>query len=398
MPLDGLVDEKPSTPQDERAFEIHFDEHGIDHPLAELRWCFSPAALKFMRAHPDYEWGAVIVAQPKNGERDGMEPDYQSFGNRQKETRLVVTGLEKLKMAKDYFDFLEPGEYDVVGYLFYQENSWETGHFLKKLKELDDKTNRLKGLMLDDGSIRTEHLSDMLGGAKVLGTSHIVASVPPEIFPKPTPKWLVKYFKALGLQPPKDECDRRGKTFLAIFILPPVFLVFGVLYNVVVRTWALIMGVFHFLFGGNPFPVWRHAVEWTSMPTVDGFWGQDDYEGLKIFAGPLGWFRPISLLIIGSLFWLGANYNLAPLIVTAVAMTLALAAFMFWSVSDTEEKRAARQERARKAESEKLFAELEQYAVCDLTHMPKKGPRTKQFIWTGVKRSLCRPYRQNETV
>lgn len=370
--------------------ELHFDvAGGIDHPVVPFRWCLSPATIKYMRDNPEKDWALVIIGQ-KPSVRDESE-GVTSAGNARHETRLIIKGFRAISECFGFMEFHGPGFYNVVAYLVhsgdgkrYRTNFWRTfPPFEKRTKGVYDHS---VDILDSSGEIESfEPDSDVHSYAH----DHVTVDLPVEAFPKPMPKQMRALLNFYGFDVGEDQCAGRGYVILAILFsiaLPFLYVFFFVL----TRLWLAMLGVAHFLLGGNPLVPWAPVISWRAFPDGGGLFMRDEYTQLPPFRGIGVLFVPLVLLLVGGLLTVGFLFSNFGWWLLGGVVAIFTAIYFGDNIDTyltTQSRKSAQTKREREAfESISL---IERYAICG--GEKPKGPRSFRFAWTGIKRSVCKP-------
>lgn len=365
----------------EGAVEIHFDDPTIDHPSVPFRWCIKPEVLAYMRSNIDSQWALVIVAQKQ---REDLS--YRWY-DRSKTVIQTVNGAERIGDGRGYFSFRSPGDYDFVTYLV---KSGEGRSFWSRLKEAVDKPGEINVWDSDGEEIRTAHreLDFITGTSRIIAYDHMKVSVPSEIFAKPLPDWVKDWLGYFQLNRPKDECSMRGRIAFAFTFGVALYLLF----ELSKRTWILFAGILHFLFGGNPLPVWKEA----GAPRLSARLGQNlvlsdehewmmHYKGWKLLLVPI---FPIAVISLTATWFLNPDLRAWYLVVLFIIITIILVALLLGGVNKAirfYERHTSLQKQAA------VLTRIETYAMCG-RNVPPKAPTNVRLLWSGVKRAVCRTY------
>lgn len=362
--------------------EIHFDQQVIDHPTVPVRWCISPEILGQMREDADTPWALVFVAQER-------KPENGSSGrwNRMKNVVKVIDGIKNIGAGRGFITFKSPGDYDLVAYLLKSRD--EVKDFYKRLKTFVEEPDDVQWVISDSDSVLCYHrkVTFMRSYDTVTSFVHCVVSVPAEIFAKPLPEWVKAWLGYFRLNRPKDECAMRGRLIFAFTL----GVVMYVAWEGLKRTWMFLMGIMHFLFGGNPLPVWKSAFGAQLSAYMSGFTASREYEPMMSYKGWRFLFIPIvpAVPILGTLAWFFLPWFQGTILtaigVVAAIITILGAIWLWGFISELLT------ERNRDAATQKALATVEKYATCGYGE-PAKGPMTVTLMWDGIKRAVCRSY------
>lgn len=363
--------------------EVHFDEPVIEYPMVPIRWCIKPELLAYMREHATSTWAMVIVAQPVR-----RETRYDVDWNASKTVVMTVNGTERIGDSRGYINFRGPGDYDFVTYLL--KTDVPASSLWSRLKKVRDSENSVNVWEDDGEELATSHklLNFIRSGDTLVAMSHMKVTVPTGIFAKPLPEWVKAWLAYFPLWRLKDECSARGQLALAFTVGVLYYLAF----ELVKRSWILVLGVLHFLFGGNPFPVWGLAFTSNLSAWTDGFFAGGDYEEMMDYDRPwklllLPVVPAIILSVIATWVFVPASHMIVIYVITAIVMIAAIITglnYYFKAHSARKEEEAMRK-------GNQALARVETYAVCGMD-APTKGPITVSLVWNGVKRAVCRNY------
>ncbi len=375
--------------------ELHIDAVVVDHPVVPVRWCLSKEAAAEIAKAPDKEWYIAIVAQLA---RDESSPSrYYS----KKTTLDTMVGLKRIGDGHAYVEFNASGTYDVVMYLVRSDRR------LDRLQKGIDKFDNHRSIDVwgnwIDKEIATEVddlpflCSSLTENDVVLGYSHITVSLPAEIFAKPLPGWARKWLDYFGFDKPSDQCGARGRLTFA-FTAGPIVYAF---WELLKRTWMLVLGVLHLCFGGSPKVLWSKAISRQLCSSIDHLMGKHEYQSIvewedrNIFLFPPLWIALAALGAIGVFFPEALAWCVAIGVVVGIIIFL-LAVFGKYGegISSGFQKVIrfiqARIHRKEEVASDKLLARLDRYAVCH--QVPAAAPVTVRLMWSGIKRRVCRTY------
>lgn len=360
----------------EGAVEVHFDERVVDHPMVPIRWCIKPEILRLMRETPDKIWYLAIVAQ------HSTSPS--------KTVLHTVVGMDRIGDGRDYLTFNGPGEYDLAVYLVRSDLS--ENRFRKDKKDVnesriniwDDRESYV--LSTDGDSLRFFNEAR----ETIISHSFMMLEVPSGIFAKPLPAWVKNWLGYFGLSRPRDECSMRGRLALAFTLGPVLYVV----WEFVKRLYMLILGVVHFVFGGNPLPVWEAAFSPQLSAYISNLRGEYEYESLMEYEDWKRLFHPSIWLVLGGVaaFWAFVPGSHGPItaagvLIAVIAILIATVVMAGHKIQDYLEKRRAAKG---KRHTEEVLARVEAFAVCG--RIPAKGPTTVRLAFSGIKRMVCRTY------
>lgn len=370
----------------ENGLEIHIEEVIIDHPLVPIRWCIKAETLKRMEAAPDRQWALFLIAQT-----------VSDTGSPERFALKPVIGVRDIGLNRAYFPFPASGEYSLVGYLISSDLKPDRQQHLYKEMESYNKRNPVWDMTENEINLGVAEWTD--DPVIIEATVHVPVSVPAGIFAKPLPRWARTWLGYFGLERPADECSSRGRIGLA-FTLGLAWFLF---WETLKRSYMLILGVVHFIFGGSPLPLWKEACAPQLSALFSGFTGKYEYERLTSYRGWRKFCHPaiwILLCTLAGIFIVFPRIRefmefMLGFVAVAIFVIILLYNFLVRYFDKQEESREER-ERAEAAkaaeETARQLANIRAYAVCGIGMEPQKAPASIKLVFTGIKRRVCRAY------
>jgi hypothetical protein len=375
------------TPAPNRLVEIHFDDRVLDHPVVPIRWCLSPEAIAYMRQHPDWDWALVIVA--KKVEFRDEEAGVTRPGDPKAEVREIVEGFRAISVSHGFFRFRSAGDHDFGAFLVNSNGNSKSG-FWAQVRQLRKKGGAWSryDVSMDDLN-KHPHALDRYS-IRLYASDVQRVRIPEGIFAaemNPATKRQLEFFK-LGVG--EDECAGRWRIGLAYSLLPAIYALFWLPLVPITRLYVLLLGLVHFLVGGNPLRVWRHMITTaTILPKkLNGVFGQHDFKFMPIYEGEKNLlFLPVMFLIFIGFpalsFWLGFGWVTLSVyaVIAAIVLFFSFIGGPFLKALDKMFKEGTERKH------QLVIDRVERYAICGA----EQTQSTIELFWSGVKRSVCKP-------
>ncbi|HYD93473.1 MAG TPA: hypothetical protein VEB18_03420 [Candidatus Paceibacterota bacterium] len=378
------------APPPPKRVEIHFDERVIDHPVVPIRWCLSPETTAYMRAHPEYDWALIIVAQ-KVGIRDEIAGVTRGSDPRA-ESREIIEGFGDISVGRGFFTFRGAGAYYLVAYLVHSLNEDHKSGFWREVRGLKTRyrDERVYKHRFDADAEDDKPVNRFV--AEVFAREEQRVLIPDGIFAAEMKPWLRNYLKFFKLGVGEDECAGRWRIGLAFTLMPLLYAILYIPLTPITRAYVLFVGIVHFLLGGDPLRAWRHIFSSaTILPRKMSHWfaihdfrAMPFYEDEKnILLVPGIPFALFGIPAIGFMFSASVGWMIIS-VYLCIAVLIGIFALILGPLSQALEK-SAEEDKQRK--HNQVIDRVERYVLCGAAE--ERG--TVELFWSGIKRAVCKP-------